>query len=102
MNILQQVHITTSTRQSNVLPKGISPESLISDPLEVTDISELTQDNQFYKGMVFLTILDQKFAREVAILSVESEGTQYRVRCRSAVHVVSFIVKNVKGFLQKT
>jgi hypothetical protein len=87
MNILQQVHITTSTRQSNVLPKGISPENLISDPLEITDISELTQDNQLYKGMSFLTTLDQKFAREVAILSVESEGTQYRVRCRSAVQV---------------
>lgn len=78
-SLIQKVTTSQSMKRRDIFAEGTSVEKLQNLPIE-----ELTKDNQIYSDISFSPQLDKKFDKEVAILYIESEEGQYRVRARTA------------------
>ncbi|MBW4599259.1 MAG: hypothetical protein KME29_06500 [Calothrix sp. FI2-JRJ7] len=89
-SLIQKVTTSQSMKRRDIFAEGKSVEELqvqnFSSPLEYINIptEDLTKDNHVYAGINFSPNLDKKFNKEVAILYIESEEGQYRVRARTA------------------
>jgi CHAT domain-containing protein len=85
-SLIQKVTTSQSMKRRDIFAEGKTVEELQNLPLEYTNtpIEELTKDNHVYAGINFSPNLDIKFNKEIAILYIESEEGQYRVRARTA------------------
>lgn len=87
-SLIQKVTTNQSMKRRDIFAEGKPAEELQIQnlPLEYINapIEELIKDNQIYRDINFSPNLDKKFNKEVAILYIESEEGQYRVRARTA------------------